>query len=144
MKYSTEEITRKLKDAGLKVTPQRLVILEAIYKLGNHPTADNITEYIRSAHPGVATGTVYNVLDVLVDKKLVRRVKTDRDAMRYDGILEKHHHLYCAACDQIEDYFDEELDTMLKEYFKKKKVRGFEITDIILQLNGNFDNHKEL
>jgi len=142
MSFSIEQINQKLKDAGLKVTPQRLAILEAVYDLGNHPTAENIIDYIRAAHPGVATGTVYNVLDVLVDNKLVKRVKTDKDAMRYDGIVEKHHHLYCAESERIEDYFDEELDHTLKEYFRKKEIPGFEIRDIILQVNGNFNSNK--
>jgi Fur family peroxide stress response transcriptional regulator len=135
---SSEQISRKLKDAGLKVTPQRLAILEAVYLLGNHPTAEMIIDHIREAHPGVATGTVYNVLDALVENKLVKRVKTDKDAMRYDGILENHHHLYCAESERIEDYFDEDLDQTLKEYFRKKEIPGFEIRDIILQVNGNF------
>ena len=143
MKLSIEDITQKLKDAGLKVTPQRLAILEAVYDLGNHPTADNIIEFIKSAHPGVATGTVYNILDVLVVKGLVKRVKTDKDAMRYDGILDSHHHLYCAETERIEDYFDEELDEVLKEYFKRKGVSDFKIRDIILQINGDFTKPKQ-
>jgi len=138
MSFTTEKYSQKLKDAGLKVTPQRMAILEAVYELGNHPTAENIFEYIRSAHPGVSTGTVYNVLDVLVENKLIRRVKTDKDAMRYDGILDSHHHLYCAKTDRIADYFDEELDQTIQAYFKDKEIPGFEIRDIILQVNGNF------
>lgn len=138
MPFSTEENSQRLKEAGLKVTPQRLAILEAVYDLGNHPTAENIIDYIRSAHPGVSTGTVYNVLDVLVENKLIRRVKTDKDAMRYDGVLESHHHLYCAETDRIEDYFDAELDQAIQAYFRKKEIPGFEIRDIILQVNGKF------
>lgn len=139
---SKEQIIQMLKDAGLKVTPQRVATLDAVYALNNHPTADKIIEHIRYAHPGVATGTVYKVLDVLVDKGLLRRVKTDKDAMRYDGILEKHHHLYCAESDRIEDYFDEELDQILKKYFRKKEIPDFEIRDIILQIKGNFVANK--
>lgn len=79
------------------------------------------------------------VLDTLIENNLVKRVNTDRDVMRYDGIMEKHHHLYCIECDIIEDYVDEELDLLLKEYFKKKEIKGFQIKDIILQLNGTFN-----
>lgn len=138
-----EQIKEKLKGVGLKVTPQRLTILQAVYELGNHPTADQISDYIRKAHPAIAVGTIYNILDTLVDKGLVVRVKTAKDAMRYDGILQVHHHLYCAECDMIEDYFDEELDQLLKEYFKKKNLAHFEIRDIILQINGDFINHNK-
>ena len=60
------EIRNKLIEKGLKVTPQRIAILEAIIKLNNHPTAENIIDYIRNNHPNIATATVYKVLDALV------------------------------------------------------------------------------
>ena len=46
-----EKIRNKFSGKGLKITPQRVVILEAIYKLSNHLTADNIIEYINI--PGI-------------------------------------------------------------------------------------------
>ena len=138
MKISNEQINQKLKDAGLKVTPQRHAILEAVYTLGNHPTADMVFDHIRGKYPGIATGTVYKVLDVMVENKLVQRVKTDKDAMRYDGVMLRHHHIYCAETERIEDYFDEELDQMLKAHFRKKDLHNFKIEDIILQIKGNF------
>jgi len=138
MKITQDQIKEKLRQSGLKVTPQRMAVLEAVYELDNHPTADMITDHIRKAHPGVATGTVYNVLDILVYNSLIKRVKTDKDAMRYDGILDKHHHLYCAESDRIEDYFDEDLDRLLQEYFRKKAIPDFDIRDIVLHVNGNF------
>jgi Fur family peroxide stress response transcriptional regulator len=58
--------------------------------------------------------------------------------MRYDGIMETHHHLYSATTDSIEDYFDNELDDLLREYFKSKKFPGFQIEEIVLQLRGQF------
>lgn len=143
MKISSEKINQKLKDAGMKVTPQRHAILEAVHKLDKHPTAENIIEYIRKTHPGIATGTVYNVLDVLVENNLICRVKTEKDAMRYDAVMKKHHHIYCAETDRIEDYYDQELDDMLKAYFRKKEMPGFEIEDIILQIKGNFKENSK-
>jgi len=133
------DIHEKLRQAGLKVTPQRHAILEAVYTLGNHPSSDQIIAFIRKAHPNVAIGTVYNVLDALVEKGLIRRVKTERDAMRYDGKLENHHHLYCAESDRIEDYKDEELDAVLQTYFSKKRIEGFDINNITLQIKGQFN-----
>lgn len=139
MTASIEYIKNQLVDKGLKVTPQRISVLEAVYLLGNHPTAEMITEHIKSTHPNIATGTVYKVLEVLVDNRLVKRVKTDKDAMRYDGILESHHHLYCSESEKIEDYIDEELDHMLEAYFRKKGIKGFQIEEIKLQINGKFE-----
>jgi Fur family peroxide stress response transcriptional regulator len=142
MKPPIEQIREKLKEAGLKVTPQRLAILEAVYELDNHPSAEHIIDYIRGAHPGIATGTVYKVLDTLVENRLIKRVKTDKDAMRYDGILENHHHLYCAESERIEDYSDRELDRLLENYFRKKGISGFQIEEIRLQIKGSFKNNK--
>ncbi|MBN1116123.1 MAG: transcriptional repressor [Bacteroidales bacterium] len=139
MNVTSEEIIARLGEKKLKVTPQRTAILEAIYTLNNHPTAEQIIEHIRVSHPNIATGTVYNVLDTLIENNLVKRVKTDRDIMRYDGVVENHHHLYCSECDLIEDYVDDELDALLRNYFKNKKIDGFKIEDIVLQLRGTFD-----
>jgi Fur family peroxide stress response transcriptional regulator len=79
---------------------------------------------------------------VLVDSKLIKRVKTDKDVMRYDGIIENHHHLYCADSERIEDYKDQELDQILESYFKQKKIPGFQIDEIRLQINGTFTNQR--
>jgi Fur family peroxide stress response transcriptional regulator len=135
---NVSQIRNKLVEKGLKVTPQRIAILEAIIKLNNHPTAENIIEYIRKNHPNIATATVYKVLDALVENEITRRVKTDKDFMRYDAIIEKHHHLYSAESDRIEDYFDSELNELIDEYFKKKGIPDFEIRDIRLQVIGRF------
>lgn len=133
-----EFIRQKLAEKGMKITPQRMAVLEAIYQLKNHPTADNVIEFIRKTHPNVAVGTVYKVLETLVENGLVKRVTTDRDFMRYDGILDNHHHLYCSTCDLIEDYHDAELDELLKNYFESKNIPGFKIEEFVLQIKGTF------
>jgi len=139
MHFSIEEIRNKLSGKGLKVTPQRIAILDAIYKLGNHPSADNIIQYIRQNNPNIASGTVYKVLETLIEKRLVKKVFTDKDVIRYDGFTGSHHHLYCVENDVIEDYQDEELDRLLREYFKNREIKGFQIDEIVLQIKGSFD-----
>ncbi len=134
----------KLKEKGLKVTPQRIAIYEAVVRLNNHPTAENVIEYIKANHPNISVGTVYKVLDSLVENRLLKKVKTEKDIMRYDGVLSDHHHLYCTETDSIEDYQDDELNTLINEYFEKKKIRNFEIQDIKLQITGKFNNQIKL
>jgi Fur family peroxide stress response transcriptional regulator len=138
-----EETRDKLIDKGLKVTPQRMAILEAIINLNNHPTAENIIEYIRKNHPNIATATVYKVLDALVDRDLIGKVKTEKGIMRYDALLENHHHLYFSDSDRIEDYFDDELNKLLDSHFEKKGIPGFKIEDIKLQIIGKYINPKK-
>lgn len=131
-----------LKDSHLKVTPQRVAVLEALTNLKNHPTADKIKEYVVKNHPNIAVGTIYKTLETFVEKGLVRKVKTEKDVMRYDAILENHHHLYCEDTERIEDFFDNELNDMLEKYFEKKKIPNFKVKDIKLQIIGTFKNKK--
>ena len=130
----------KLKHKSLKVTPQRVAILQAIYTLDNHPTAENIIQYIAMKYPNIAIGTVYKVLESFVENGLLIRVKTENDAMRYDPMLENHHHLYCSESDRIADFEDQELDELIAAHFKKKKIKNFNIKDIKLQITGTFKN----
>ena len=136
------EIRDSISEKGLKVTPQRMRVMEAIYKLNNHPTAESIIAYIRKTDPNIGSGTVYKVLETLVENNLIKKVKTEKDVMRYDGILENHHHLYCIQCDYIEDYKNEKLDKMLYEFFKENQIDNFIIEDVKLSINGNFIVHK--
>ncbi len=133
-----EEVRNKLMEKGLRVTPQRVAILEAIITLGKHPTADHIIGFLKEHNPNIATGTVYKVLDALFENNLIKKVKTDKDIMRYDAVIAEHHHLYSSESDRIEDYINHDLNNLLKEYFKKNKIPDFEIDDIKLQIIGKF------
>ena len=137
-----EQIRSILKEKNLKVTPQRTIILQAFQELKNHPTADLIIEYIRQHHPNIAVGTVYKVLETFTEKGIIKKIKTEQDVMRYDSILEKHHHLYCSETGKIEDYSDPELDELLSDYFKKVNIPGFTIKDIKLNINGKYTTKK--
>ena len=138
MAISIGQIKDKLVEKGLKVTPQRIAILDAIYTLNNHPTAEMIMGFLKDTHPSIACGTVYKVLDVLIEKKLIARVKTEKDIMRYDSITENHHHLYCSESEDIKDYINGDLDQLLSDYFMKNGIENFEIQEIKLQINGKF------
>jgi len=129
-----------LKGSNLKVTPQRIAVLEALNILKNHPTADKIKEYVVKNHPNIAVGTIYKTLETFVEKGLVKKVKTEKDVMRYDAILENHHHLYCEETERIEDFFDEDLDNIIDKYFQKRKIPNFKVKDIKLQIIGTFNN----
>ena len=134
-----EFIRQKLAEKGMKITPQRMAVLEAIYQLNNHPTAENVIEFIRKTHPNVAVGTVYKVLETLVQNGIIKKVTTDKDYMRYDGIVENHHHLYGTDSNIIEDYQDPDLDLLLQNYFDSKNIPGFKIEEFVLQIKGTFN-----
>ncbi len=127
-----------LPKAGLKITPQRIAVFEAVLSMRDHPTAEKIIEHVRNNHPNVAVGTIYNTLETFADKGLITKVKTDGDAMRYDAFTEIHHHLYSKLSSRIDDYYDEELNNMLSVYFKNKRIPGFRVDEVKVQIIGQF------
>ena len=133
----------KLRDKGLKATPRRLSILEAIIELNNHPTAEEIIKFIRNRNLNIATATVYKALDILVAKKVIIKVETEKNIIRYDAILDPHHHLFSAESSIIKDYQNEEINMILEKYFKKNKIQDFDIEEIKLQIIGKFRNNKK-
>lgn len=139
---NTELLKIKLKEKGLKATPRRLSILEAIIELNNHPTAEEIINYIRNKKINIASATVYKALDILATRKVVIKVETGKNIIRYDAISEPHHHLYSSESSRIKDYENEEINRMLKEYFERNKIRGFDIEEIKLQIIGKFSSNQ--
>lgn len=135
----TQEIIHKLNEAGLKITPQRVSVMEKLLMSKNHPTAEELFAEVSKTIPGLSLTTIYNTLDTFVEKGLIKKVKTDVGVMRYDSVTEQHHHLYSLVSDRVEDYFDPELDKLLSDYFEKKQISGFKVSDIRLQLMGNFE-----
>ena len=131
-----------LVEKGLKVTPQRIAVYEALMHVKNHPSADRLIKYIRESHPSISVGTIYKTLETFVDNKLVKRVKTEEDVMRYDIILDEHHHIYCTQTGKIADYFDEDLDQIIKAYLKNNPIPGFELEEVKLSIIGHFNKLK--
>lgn len=127
-----------LKSVQLRVTPQRVAVLEALHAFKSHPSAEEISKRVRTNHPNIATGTIYHILDTFTRAGLCRLVKTGRGAMLYDVIKDKHHHLYCEESERVEDYYDEQLDQLLEDYFREKRISGFDIEDVRLQIVGKF------
>jgi Fur family peroxide stress response transcriptional regulator len=138
-----QNVIRILTENGLRVTPQRTAILEAIMNLHTHPTADDIVQHLRSAYPNIPHGTVYKILDKFIKTGIIQKVKTDGDLLRYDAVKTRHHHLYSSVNNSIEDFYDEELDKILSDYFEKKEIPGFIVEDFKLQIIGKRENNPE-
>jgi len=135
---ANKDVIKILVENNLKVTPQRIAVLEVIVGLDDHPSAETIVDYIRLSYPHVSIGSVYKILDTFLDKGIIKKVKTDGETMRYDSVRELHHHLYCADSERIEDYYDDELNKILSDYFRKKKIPGFTIEDFKVNIVGKF------
>jgi len=137
-----EEIRDKISDSGLKVTPQRIAVYHALVDMKDHPTAEMIKNHIAEKNPSISLATVYKTLEAFVNKNLIRKIKTEEDVMRYDPILEEHHHLYDQKNETIADYYNDELNQLIRDYFRKNDIPNFKIEDIKLHIIGEFRDKK--
>src|SRR4051794_1238444 len=91
-------LTDALHARGMRVTPQRLAVREALDALGRHATAEQVHAEVASRVPGVSLPTVYATLELLEELGTVRRVPGASGAALYDPRTEPHQHAVCRAC----------------------------------------------
>ena len=132
----TNQIKNQLSEAGLKSTHPRIVVLRELMVCGDHPTAEGIHENLKEDNPSISLGSVYRVLDVLVDAGLIQRVSVRSGSKRYDANMSPHGHFYCLESNKIQDFYDEELYGLINDFFRKKRIKNFKIKEIKLQVNG--------
>ncbi|MEO0552291.1 MAG: transcriptional repressor [Bacteroidota bacterium] len=138
-------IKSQLKEAGLKATHQRLVIMNAVKEMSDHPSAEKVFSSIKANNPSISLGTVYKTLETLVNNGLLAKVATREGQMRYDPRLDNHGHIYLTNTKELVDYYDEELDTLIIDFFKRKRVNNLKIKNISVRINGEkLDSNKEV
>lgn len=133
---SSTALKDQLVAKGLKATQPRIVILRALLEYDGHPTAERVFSVIREDNPTISLTSVHRILDDLVEAGLASRVSAKNGLKRYDGNQEPHNHIYCLKSDRIQDYVDEELNQIIKDYFDEKRISNFKITDFKLLING--------
>ncbi|CAB1129285.1 Fur family transcriptional regulator [Candidatus Hydrogenisulfobacillus filiaventi] len=90
-----------LKAGGMRATPQRLAVLEALEGL-SHPTAEEVFQAVTRQYPTISLATVYNTLAQLEERGLVRTVNA-AGLRRFDLRTEPHFHLSCVRCHRLTD-----------------------------------------
>jgi len=123
--------TTKLKEIGLKITPQRQAILKLLKGNQTHPSADRIYSKILRKYPGISFATVYNTLSKLVEAGEIQELDIDPNKKRFDPCIKSHYHFYCKGCGKV---FDIVYDTPL--VLNIKKIEGHQVDAIQLNLKG--------
>jgi Fur family peroxide stress response transcriptional regulator len=98
---NTDEAVLLLREAGLRVTPQRVAVLKAL-AAASHPTAEGILERILPEYPGTGLATVYNTLAALAARGRVLAIPSP-EGRRYDLRTEAHQHVRCRRCGRVAD-----------------------------------------
>ena len=97
-----EELAVRLKQLGIRVTPQRLAIAEVVINSGDHPSVKDVFERVKEFFPYVTLATVYATLDLLERAAIVRELPFQRQS-RYDANLSPHANLVCISCGAVVD-----------------------------------------
>jgi len=102
-----DQTSIKLREIGLKVTPQRQAILKLLKISRTHPSAENIYHEIIKDYPGISFATVYNTLSKLAEAGEIQELDIDPNKKRFDPCLSHHCHFYCRVCKKIYDVDDD-------------------------------------
>ena len=135
------EIIELFQSKGVKATPQRISVYEALLSL-KHPSAEAVLERVRSILPTVTVATVYNTLDCFAKAGVIERVLTvDNKMYRFMGIININWYLYSEETHEIQDFYDNELSELIWTFIQNRKIPGFELKDVKVQLIGNIENY---
>jgi len=91
-----------LKEYNLKVTPQRVAIVEELYKNG-HMNIDDLYKNLLEKFPSISLATIYKNVNAMVEKIFLNEVKVPDAKTVYELVKEEHSHLVCSSCGKIED-----------------------------------------
>src|SRR5215470_107700 len=92
--HSRDNLAEVLRAHGINPTHQRIEIAHALYSRQEHLSADQVLAIVNQRHPETSRATVYNTLNLFVEKKLIREVIVDPNRVFYDPNTQLHYHLY--------------------------------------------------
>lgn len=144
-----EQFKTLLKQNGLKITAQRIAILEVLSnRPDEHLTAEEIYDCVKDMYPEIGLATVYRTIQVLSDLKLIDKLNLDDGYVRYEiGSESKehcghhHHHLICLDCGKVLTFQDDLLENLEQRI---KETMDFEVVDHEVKLYGVCSNCKKL
>lgn len=132
-----EMAVEKLKNIGVRMTPQRYAILSFLMETLSHPTADEIHKHLEQQFPNISVATVYNNLKLFKEAHLVRELTYGDAKSRFDGNMSDHYHCICTSCGKIADFHHPPLVDLEQE---ARLSTGFTVTTHRLEFYGTCEN----
>lgn len=106
------DVIGHLKNNGIKPSFQRIKIFEYLITKENHPTVEMIYKELVNEIPTLSKTTVYNTLNLFVNKKIANIIIIEENETRYDAHMNTHGHFKCEKCKTI---YDIEIDSKISE-----------------------------
>ncbi|WP_047154328.1 Fur family transcriptional regulator [Aneurinibacillus tyrosinisolvens] len=102
-----DTVITRIKERGGRVTVQRLAIINVLMRL-DHPTAEEIYQFMQADFPTLSFTTVYNTLKSLKELGVVHEYHQD-ERSRFEISEIPHHHFQCLRCDKLTDISPEKI-----------------------------------
>jgi Fur family transcriptional regulator, peroxide stress response regulator len=119
---------------GLRLTPQRDVLLRVLSRTMGHPTADDLVRQVRKVLPSVSHATVYRNVQELVRAGLIGTLERAGGAVQFEVNPEDHHHFVCRGCGEVWDVYLADVGITLDR--RRSHLKGFHIDRREVQLHG--------
>jgi Fur family iron response transcriptional regulator len=101
--YTRDNLADVLRRHGINPTHQRIEIAHALCSRCEHMSADRVLALVNERHPETSRATVYNTLNLFVEKKLIREVIVDPSRVFYDPNTDPHYHIYDVETGELTD-----------------------------------------
>ncbi|MBD3255661.1 MAG: hypothetical protein GF383_11255 [Candidatus Lokiarchaeota archaeon] len=108
MIVSKKRLKELLKKKGLKITPQRTAVYEAVMNSHNHPSAEEIYAKVSKRFENISLSTVYQILHLLEDLGEIAQIEID-GIQRYENQTKFHIHAICPRCKKVDDLYSESI-----------------------------------
>lgn len=97
-------LKEKLQSCGIQASAARLAVADFVLHTNSHPTADEVKEEVEKRTPSVSLATIYNTLNLFVEKGLIKTIRDPRnEKFRYDCNTQPHFHFYDEITGQMMD-----------------------------------------
>lgn len=103
MQYTRDNLADKLRAHGINPTHQRIEIAYALFSRHEHLSADQVMAIVNERHSETSKATVYNTLNLFLEKMLIREVIVDPNKVFYDPNTEPHYHMYDLQSGRLTD-----------------------------------------
>lgn len=135
MEDARQAFIRYLQRHNCRVTQQRLLIFQVLFKAGGHLTPEELYDLVKKQDPSVGQATVYRTLKLLTQAKIAREVGFGDSATRFELLYgQQHHdHLICIKCKREVEFVDQRIEKLQEELAKS---HGFELTGHEMYLYG--------
>jgi len=122
------EILAKFNKHNILSTPQRREVAEVLLEKAQHLSADQVIERLREAGSTVSKATVYNSLNLFVERGLIRECLVDPERRFYDSTTVAHHHFYNADTGELSDISGDAIELLgLPELPAGTRLEGAEL-----------------